>query len=74
MGNTPEWPRAALTIGVDEVLAHAAHIGLPLDESEAGALLPGVRRIRQMADEVRALISPDTEPSGPEVAPTPAAR
>jgi hypothetical protein len=56
---------------VEEILAGAAEAGLPITEDEARQLQPGVRRIRMMAEEVRALVTRDVEPAGPEVSPMP---
>jgi hypothetical protein len=57
---------------VEEILGHAAWAGLPLTEDEARQLQTGVRRIRGMAAEVRALVTPEDEPSSSEVSPFPA--
>jgi hypothetical protein len=56
---------------VEEILARAAEAGLPMTAEEADRLRPGVRRIRLMAEEVRALVTSDVEPSGSEVVPMP---
>jgi hypothetical protein len=58
---------------VEEILARAAEAGLRLTEDEARQLQPGVRRIRAMAEEVRAFVTPDVEPSANQVLPRPAA-
>ncbi len=60
---------AADATGVADLLARAAAAGLPLSEDEARGLVTSVRRLDAMADEVRALIGPSVEPSGPVVAP-----
>jgi hypothetical protein len=57
---------------VEEILARAADAGLPMTEEEARQLRTGVRRIRAMAEEVRALVTPEVEPAGPQVARRPA--
>jgi hypothetical protein len=54
---------------VEEILARAAEAGLRLTEDEARQLQPGVRRIRAMAQEVRALVTSDIEPSSNQVSP-----
>jgi hypothetical protein len=56
---------------VEEILARAAEAGLRITEDEARQLRVGVRRIRAMAEEVRALVSQDVEPSGAAVSPLP---
>jgi hypothetical protein len=56
---------------VQEILARASDAGLPLTEDEARQLQAGVRRIRAMAEEVRALVTLDVEPSSPAVSPMP---
>ncbi len=57
---------------LDDVLAVAARAGLVISDDDATRLIPGARRVRAMAAEVRLLAAPDVEPSGPAVAPWPA--
>lgn len=56
-------------LAVQDVLARAATAGLPLTAAEAAGLLPSVRRLDAMAHEVRAIVGPGVEPSGPAVGP-----
>ena len=65
MASQPEEPT------VEEILARAAEAGLPMTQDEADKLRVGVRRIRSMAEEVRALVTSDVEPLGSQVFPMP---
>jgi hypothetical protein len=49
------------------IRTRAAAIGLPLTDAEVRAQVVGVARLAAMAAEVRALIVPGVEPSGPAV-------
>lgn len=53
----------------DAIRARAAALGLPVTDAEARALVTGVARLAAMAEEVRALLVPGVEPSGPAVEP-----
>ena len=48
---------------VDSLLQGAAESGLPLTREEAEKLLPGIKRNRAMAEEVRKLVTKDLEPA-----------
>ena len=48
---------------VQSIMADARLAGLPLTEEEAGQLLKGVRRNREMAETVRKVIEASVEPA-----------
>ena len=48
---------------VESLLQGAAESGLPLTREEAEKLLPGIKRNRAMAEEVRKLVTKDLEPA-----------
>jgi hypothetical protein len=51
-------------VTLETVRLGAALAGLPLTEAEVEAMLPGVRRTKQMAAAVRALVEANDEPAG----------
>ena len=48
---------------VESVLRTAAEAGLPLTQDEAEKLLPGIKRNRGMAEDVRKILTKDLEPA-----------
>jgi hypothetical protein len=50
-------------ISFEELRAKARQIGLKHSDDELERLLPGVNRAKKQADELRQLISPETEPA-----------
>ena len=48
---------------VEALLQTAAEKGLPLTKDEAEKLLPGIKRNRAMAEEVRKVLTKDLEPA-----------
>ena len=49
---------------VASILDHARRVNLPLTPEEAERLVPGVRRMRAMAEAARQLLRPEIEPAG----------
>lgn len=60
---------APTTDPLADLMRRATAIGLPLTEADARPVVAGVARLAAMAAEVRALLTPDIEPSGPVVEP-----
>ena len=48
---------------LETVKTHARTVGLPLSDEDAEALVQGARRTRAMAEAVRRLVTPETEPA-----------
>ena len=48
---------------VETVRAHLKLVGLPVPDEDVEALVQGARRTRTMAEGVRRLVSPETEPA-----------
>lgn len=59
----------AATVTEATIRARAAALGLPLTDAEVRAQIIGVARLAAMGAEVRALLEPGVEPSGPAVEP-----